>query len=215
MKIQGDTDPDRSWIEKAKDGDFEAFEHLVSKYERRLYTLTLRILRQPEDAEEAVQETFLSILNHLGSFRGEAKFSSWLVRIATNHALKILRKRRGFKAVPLEDAGSGGEDRYGDIAPPQYIAAWKEHPGRLAQEQQLEQILAEALEQLDEKYRFVFLLRDVEGLSTEETAEVLGIGLSNVKVRLLRARLMLRERLTRIFGDEATQLFSPHFDGPH
>jgi RNA polymerase sigma-70 factor (ECF subfamily) len=120
----------------------------------------------------------------------------------------MLRKRKVRAAVALSDGSRDDDD---DQPPhPQYIAAWKETPEQIASRRETRQILDEALEELDEKYRLVFLLRDVEGLSTRETAEVLEISVSNVKVRLLRARLMLRERLTRRFGDEASRMFPGH-----
>jgi RNA polymerase sigma-70 factor (ECF subfamily) len=197
---------DRQLVRRARGGDFSAFESLATKYERRLYGLAMRILGRPHDAEDVVQETFLSAVEHLGDFREEAAFSTWLTRIATNHALALLRKRSTRLAVPL------GEDRSGDgaLPHPEFIAQWRETPDQIASRRETRQLLAEALDELDEKYRLVFVLRDVEGLSTDETAEALGISPGNVKVRLLRARLMLRERLTRLFGDETTRVTATH-----
>jgi len=191
-------------VRRAQQGDFVAFEALMVRYEKRVYALALRIVRQPHDAEEVVQQTFLSVVEHLKGFRHEAQFSTWLTRIATNHALVLLRQRSRRRTVSL--AGTGGEDRYEDAPRPEYIAQWKETPEEIASRRETRALLDEALDELAEKYRLVFLLRDVQGLSTAETAEVLDITPSNVKVRLLRARLMLRERLTRQFGDEATQV---------
>lgn len=200
---------DRQLVRRARGGDFSAFESLAAKYERRLYGLAMRILGRPHDAEEVVQETFLSAVEHLGDFREEAAFSTWLTRIATNHALTLLRKRSTRATVPL------GEDRSGDgdLPHPEFIAQWRETPDQIASRRETRQLLAQALDELDEKYRLVFLLRDVEGLSTEETTEALGISPGNVKVRLLRARLMLRERLTRLFGDETTRISASHDHG--
>lgn len=194
-------DSDTRLVRQAKAGDFDAFEKLIVQYERRVYTLALRILGNREEAQEAVQEAFLSVLKNLNGFREEAAFHTWLVRIVTNQALKILRKRKGLSTVSI-DAPSDDET---DLPRPHYIAEWTETPFEAAEREETERILERALEELDEPYRLVFLLRDVEGLSTEETAQALGIGLSNAKVRLLRARLMLREKLTRIFGDRQTQ----------
>ncbi len=194
---------DSHLVRQAKAGDFDAFESLVVQYERRVYTLALRILGSREEAEEAVQEAFLSALKNLKGFREEASFHTWLVRIVTNHALKILRKRKGLSTVSMDAAPD--DDGLAEPPRPQYIAEWTETPFEAAQREETERILEEALEELDEPYRLVFLLRDVEGLSTEETAQALGIGISNAKVRLLRARLMLREKLTRIFGDDETR----------
>jgi RNA polymerase sigma-70 factor, ECF subfamily len=201
-------DPDLSLVKKARAGDFTAFEQLVTRHENRLYGLALRILRSPEDAEEAVQEAFMKALEKLDQFRGEAKFSSWMIRITTNGALKILQKNR---KMPTDSMDSPADENSGQqgLPRPEYIAKWRDTPEKFAMEQEYEGIIRQALEQLDEKYRLVFLLRDVEELSTEETAEALGISVANVKVRLLRARLMLREKLTRVFGDD-TRVFEPH-----
>jgi RNA polymerase sigma-70 factor (ECF subfamily) len=200
-------DEDRQLVRRTRAGDFEAFEALVAKYERRLYGLALRMVRHRQDAEEVVQQTFVSVIEHLDGFREESSFYTWLMRIATNHALALLRKRAHRATAPLGNGGSA--DHYGDLPHPEFIAPWRETPEQIAQRNETARLLAEALDELDEKYRLVFLLRDVEGLSTAETAESLGITEANVKVRLLRARLALREKLTRLFGDEATRL-PPH-----
>ncbi len=201
------TDADRDFVQRARQGDFDAFEALVAKYERRVYSLALRMLRHHEDAEEIVQQTFLSVIEHLQGFREEASFYTWLMRIATNHALGVLRRRSKRTTLSLgEDRSS---DRDDDLPRPQYIAEWRETPDQLALRRETRELLSEALAALDEKYRLVFLLRDVEGLTTAETAEALGISEANVKVRLLRARLMLRERLTTAYGDESTRM-APH-----
>jgi RNA polymerase sigma-70 factor (ECF subfamily) len=201
-------DEDRPLVQLAREGDFSAFESLVSKYERRLYGLALRIVRHRQDAEEVVQQTFVSVIEHLQGFREESTFQTWLMRIATNHALALLRKRAGRTTVEFHEDGS--HEDYSGLRRPEYIAKWRETPAELAQRRETGELLRRALDELDEKYRIVFLLRDVEGLSTSETAEALNITQSNVKVRLLRARLMLRERLTRVLGDETTQVTSHH-----
>ena len=129
-----------------------------------------------------MQQTFLSVIEHLGEFRQEARFSTWLMRIATNHALALLRKRSRRRTVPLgEDRGEDEDDQ--DVPRPQFIAQWRETPEQLASRHETRRLLDEALDELDEKYRLVFLLRDVEELSTAETAEALGISEANVKVR--------------------------------
>jgi RNA polymerase sigma-70 factor (ECF subfamily) len=199
---------DRRLVDLARAGDFAAFESLVSKYERRVYAMALRIVRHTQDAEEVVQQTFLSVVEHLDGFRGESGFYTWLMRIASNHALALLRKRAVRRTVSLDADPSDGDDA--DLPHPEYIAQWRETPDQIASRHETRQLVAEALDQLAEKYRLVFLLRDVEGLSTQEAADALGITPENVKVRLLRARLMLRERLTRVFGDEATRVYPGH-----
>lgn len=200
-------DPDLPLVKQAKEGDFGAFEEIVSRYEGRIYQLARRIVPELHDAEEVVQETFLSVVEHLGAFRGEAVFRNWILRIATNAALKVLRKRRGRVAVSL-DGGAGEEG----LPHPEYIAPWREDPVELAGRGEVRALLEDALLELDEKYRLVFVLRDVEELSTEEAARALGISESNVKIRLMRARLMLRERLTRALGDEGRRA-APHAHG--
>jgi len=202
------SDDDIPLVHRAQQGDFAAFESLLSRYERRIYRLARRIVGQVQDAEEVVQQTFLSVIEHLKGFREEALFSTWLTRIATNHALALLRKRSQQRTVPLADDRTSDADQ--GVPHPQFIAQWRETPEEIASRHETRELLDRALEQLDEKYRLVFLLRDVEGLSTNETAEALDISPANVKVRLLRARLMLRERLTLQFGDEATRVFPGH-----
>ena len=205
--IQPAPDPDARWVRLACEGNYEAFEQLVARHEKSIYALAMRILRRSEDAEDVVQQTFLSVLEQLGQFEGQSQFRTWLVRVATNHALKILRKRRGLPVVSLE---SVTEDDLASLPHPQFIAPWRDDPGQVAQQRETQQLLAEAMDELDDKYKLVFLLRDVEGLSTEETAETLSISVPNVKVRLLRARLMLRERLTRVLGDPQRQVAADH-----
>ncbi len=199
-------DEDRDLVRRARSGEFEAFDRLVARHERRVYTLARRILRRPEDAEDVVQETFLSAMKHLKGFREEAAFPTWLLRIATNHALKILRKRRGLRTVPLEESRRSDDENRGPVPRPVYIAKWREDAEREADRPEIRRLLDRALTELDPKHRAVFLLRDVEGLSTEDAAKALGISVANTKVRLLRARLKLRERLTRSLGDASTRV---------
>jgi len=177
--ISADT-PDPELVQRAQGGELAAFEALTARYEQRVFSLARRILQQEQDAEDVTQQTFLSALENLPGFRGEASFATWLFRIATHAALKIIRKRKGRETVSLEAATDGGDEA--DAVP---------HPEFIAD-------------------RLVFLLRDVEGLSIQETAEALGLSEANVKVRLLRARLQLREQLTRTLGDPAKRLIRPH-----
>lgn len=206
-------DDDHPLVTRARAGDYEAFESLVKKYERRVLTLAMRIVGQQHDAEEVVQQTFLSVIEHIQEFREEAQFGTWLTRIATNHALALLRKRATRRTVSYTEQRS--DEGYGDIPRPDVIAQWADTPDEIASRRETRRLVDKAMEELDEKYRLVFLLRDVEGLSTQETAEALGISPSNVKVRLLRARLMLRERLTRAFGDERTRVEAGDHDHEH
>jgi RNA polymerase sigma-70 factor (ECF subfamily) len=199
---------DLELLRRARDGHWEAFEELVSRFEPRVFGLTRRILQQRQDAEDATQQTFLSVMEHMDRFREEASVATWILRIATNHALKILRKKRGLKTVPLETQTDSSDDDEG-LRRPDFIAQWRDDPADLAEQAEVMHLLREALGELDEKYRVVFVLRDIEEFSTRETAELLNISESNVKVRLLRARLQLRERLTRALGDESTKMTAP------
>ena len=196
-------------VRRAKAGDLDDFEELVGRHERQVYTLALRIVQNPHDAEDVTQQAILSALENLAGFREEARFATWLCRIATHAALKIIRKRQGLNTVSLEEAT---EPRAGtdEIPHPEFIADWRQSPEELVERNETRRLLDEALAQLDEKHRLVFLLRDVEGLSVKETADALGLSEANVKVRLLRARLQLRERLTRYFGDESRPVVRSH-----
>jgi RNA polymerase sigma-70 factor (ECF subfamily) len=203
-QITADT-PDVELVRRAKAGELDAFETLTNRHERRVYSLALRMLRHKQDAEDVTQQAFLSAVEHLAGFREEASFSTWLLRIATHAALKIIRKRKGLNTVSLEEVTEGSES-VNSVPHPEFIADWRQSPEQLVQLNETRRLLDEALAQLDEKHRLVFLLRDVEGLSIKETAETLGLSEANVKVRLLRARLQLREQLTRAFGDPQTRI---------
>jgi RNA polymerase sigma-70 factor (ECF subfamily) len=194
---------------QAQQGDFRAFQQLVQRWQNRVFTLAYRILGQRQDAEDVTQQTFLSVIEHLEQFRGESSVLTWVLRIATNHALQVLRRKRSQSALSLDTLMSETEDR-APLPHPEYIAQWRNDPQRLAQDQEVRQLIEQALHELDDKYRLVFVLRDIEGLSVRETAAILGISESNVKVRLLRARLQLRERLTASLADPATRVFPDH-----
>ncbi len=199
---------DAELVRRAKAGELEAFETLTSRHEQRVFALAMRMLRQEHDAEDVTQQTFLSVLENLESFRGEASFSTWVLRIAAHAALKIIRKRKGLPTVYLEETTE--PDGYDSVPHPEYIADWSRSPDQLAAQNEVRRLLDEALTRLDEKHRLIFLLRDVEGLSVRETAEALELSEANVKVRLLRARLQLREELTRVLGDPGKQLPRSH-----
>lgn len=196
-------------VRRAQAGGLDAFEELTTRYEQRVFSLAMRMLRQEQDAEDVTQQTFLSALENLNGFRGEASFATWLFRIATHAALKVIRKHKGLKTVSLEEATEGA-DRVDSVPHPEFIADWRQSPEQLVQKHEIQRLLDEALATLDEKHRLVFLLRDVEGLSVKETAETLGLSEANTKVRLLRARLQLREQLTRTLGDPDKRLIRNH-----
>ncbi|HPY31450.1 MAG TPA: sigma-70 family RNA polymerase sigma factor [Verrucomicrobiota bacterium] len=204
---------DAELVRRAKAGELAAFEELVTRHERQVFTLAFRLVQNTHDAEDVAQTVFLSALEHLPGFREEASFATWLHRIATHAALKVIRKRKGLDLVSLEAANATAETPEA-VAPPAFIADWRQSPEELVHRHETRRLLDEALAQLDEKHRLVFVLRDVEGLSVRETAETLGVSEANVKVRLLRARLQLRERLTQTLGDPATRVVrAPHH--PH
>jgi RNA polymerase sigma-70 factor (ECF subfamily) len=181
-------------VAKAKAGDQVAFSALVEHYERRVFRMAKQITQNEEDAEDVLQETFLKAYSHLEDFQGNSKFYTWLVRIAVNEALMKLRKRRSDKTVPLDDPIDTGED-----VVVREIAVWEDDPEQRYSREELGGILDDAIQGLKPAYRTVFVLRDIEELSIEETAEALGLSISAVKSRLLRARLQLREKLTRLF----------------
>ena len=188
-------------VEKARGGNVRAFTELVTRYERNIFRLALHITQNREDAEDVLQEAFLKAFQHLGQFQGQSKFYTWIVRIAVNEALMKLRKRKSDRTVSLDEELDTGEDTL-----VREIAVWGEDPEQLYSREELQQILNQAIQSLSAPYRTVFALRDIEELSTEETAAALGLTIAAVKSRLLRARLMLREKLTRLFkrkGDDA------------
>jgi RNA polymerase sigma-70 factor (ECF subfamily) len=189
-------------VARAKAGDEAAFAELVNRYERKIFRLAKNITRHEEDAEDVLQEAFLKAYEHLDRFEGNSKFYTWLVRIAVNEALMKLRKRKTDKTVPLDEPVELGEE-----VMQREIAVWDGNPEQLYSGEEMKKILDEALDSLKPDFRTVFTLRDIEELSTEETAEALGISVAAVKSRLLRARLALREKLTRQFKRKGTNLF--------
>ena len=185
----------------AREGDVKAFSELVRRYEGKIFRLAQHITGNREDAEDVLQETFLKAYEHLDQFQGNSKFYTWIVRIAVNQALMKLRKRKTDKTVSMDETIDTGEDTVA-----REIAAWDEDPEERYSREELNEILDSAVESLAPPYRTVFVLRDIEELSTEETAEALNLSIPAVKSRLLRARLQLRDKLTRYFkrkGDDA------------
>ncbi len=188
-------------VARAKAGDASAFSDLVRHYDRRVFRMAKQITQNDDDAEDVLQEAFLKAYTHLDDFQGNSKFYTWIVRIAVNEALMKLRKRRSDRSVPLDEPIDTGEDEV-----VREIAVWDENPEDTYSREELATLLDEAVQSLKPAYRTVFILRDIEELSIEETAEALGLSISAVKSRLLRARLQLREKLTRQFkhkGDDA------------
>jgi RNA polymerase sigma-70 factor (ECF subfamily) len=180
-------------VEAARGGDTAAFSTLVTRYERRVYRLVMNITQNREDAEDSMQEAFLKSYAHLHEFQGDSRFYTWLVRIAVNEALMRLRKRRPNQ-VSLDEPAEGEDDFM-----PRDIEDWDPSPEQRYAQSEMSQILHGVIEELHPAFRTVFLLRDVEELSTEETARLLGLSVPAVKSRLLRARLKLRQKLNRYF----------------
>ncbi len=183
-------------VAAAKSGDISAFETLVSRYERKIFRLTQNITQNREDAEDAMQEAFLKAFEHLADFEGNSRFYTWLVRIAVNQALMKLRKRRP-NVVSLDQEVDTGEDIL-----PREVEDWGPSPAQRYEQTELSDILSKTIGELDPPFRVVFQLRDIEELSTEETAEALGLSVPAVKSRLLRARLKLRQKLNPYFKQE-------------
>jgi RNA polymerase sigma-70 factor (ECF subfamily) len=181
---------EQNLISQVQRGQHELFYELVRPYERRVYAAAMAILRNEHDAEDVAQEAMLKAFANIGQFRAEARFSTWLIQITVNEALM---RRRRERTVVME----GIDDRRDDEADyaPRDFADWREIPSEALERKEIRQRLAEALGTLDRKYREVFVLRDMEHLNIQETAEALGISVASVKTRLLRARLMLRDLL--------------------
>lgn len=190
-------------VARARQGDAEAFNELVTHYERKIFRLAKHITQSDEDAEDVLQEAFLKAYEHLPDFQGNSKFYTWIVRIAVNESLMKLRKRKSDRTVPLDEPVETGEDTV-----MREIAVWGDDPERKYSREELANILDEAVQGLRPAFRTVFVLRDIEELSTEETAEALGISVPAVKSRLLRARLQLREKLTRVFKRKGDDVFA-------
>lgn len=190
-------------VARAQAGDAQAFTELVNHYERKIYRLAKHITQNDEDAEDVLQETFLKAYEHLDTFQGNSKFYTWIVRIGVNEALMKLRKRKGDRTVPLDEPVDTGEEMVA-----REIAVWEDNPEDRYSREEMREILDHAVESLKPDFRTVFVLRDIEELSTEETAETLGISVPAVKSRLLRARLALREKLTRQFKRKGEDIFA-------
>lgn len=181
-------------VAEARQGSLDAFTKLVNRYEGKIFRLTQHITGNREDAEDALQETFLKSFSRLDQFHGDARFYTWLVRIAVNESLMKLWKRKTTQAASLDEPVAT-EDGF----MPREIASWDPNPEELYAQTELREILDRTVQALPPIFRTVFILRDLDHLSTEETAEALNISVPAVKSRLLRARLQLREDLTRYF----------------
>ena len=192
--VTGDTGEDLALVQAAREGDIAAFETLLKRYDRNVFRIANHITQNREDAEDVVQDAFLKAYQKLDQFQGNSKFYTWLVRIAVNEALMKLRKRKASKTVSIDE---DVETEEGFV--PREVTDWSPNPEQQYKQAELSDILEKTIQGLPAGFRTVFVLRDVEGLSTEETADALGLSVPAVKSRLLRARLQLRERLSKHF----------------
>jgi RNA polymerase sigma-70 factor, ECF subfamily len=191
---RAEADEEAALVAAARAGVGFAFEELVNRSEQKIYRLCFRFTRCREDAEDLVQETFLKAFRHLGEFRMESRFRTWLVRIAVNEGLMKLRKDRSDWSVPVPESVNGEgrwlEREFADAHP---------DPERLVEQAEMQLVLGRALEALPSNHRVVFLLREVEGRSVQEVAQLLNITLTTAKSRIHRARRRLRKHLTPVF----------------
>lgn len=183
-------------IQRVQSGEAELFYELVRPYERAVFLAALSLLKNEADAEDVAQEAILKAFKNLSRFRCEAKFSTWLIQIAINEAKMKLRKDRRHLYDSIEE-GQLADD--GDYIPKDF-ADWREIPSEALDHKELREALSKALNSIPEKYRTVLVLRDVQQLNIAETAQVLGISEANVKTRLSRARLQMRDALAPGFG---------------
>lgn len=192
-------DQDYEIIKAIQAGRKELFAELVRRYERPLYHFGMKMCAESRDAEDVVQETFLNAFKYLKDFRYETKFKNWLYRIATSNCIK---KRRKSKFAPERELSLEEFLPQDEAAVDRQAPAWATLPLDQVLNEELGQTLKQAILQVPEKYRVVLVLRDIEGFSTEESAQILNLTPANIKVRLHRARLFLREKLKTYFTDE-------------
>lgn len=180
-------------IEQAQQGNRKALADLVKLNEQTIYNFSFKICRDREKAENIMQETFYSFVKSIHQFDGNSKLSTWLYRIVANHCMMAARKMKNYQFVSLEN---DDDELYGD----RYTADWSRLPDKFTEDNELKNILDEAISKLSPEYRVVFLLRDVEGLSTEETSKITELSVPAVKSRLHRARAFLRKELNEAFA---------------
>jgi RNA polymerase sigma-70 factor (ECF subfamily) len=196
--VRAETDSDLDLVYASNNGDVAAFEQLVKRYDRKLFRIAQSVTHNREDSQDVVQETFFKAYQHLAEFRGDSQFSTWLIRITLNQSLMKLRKQRRTREMSLDEDFGTDEDLL-----PREVIDWAPNAEELYSVSELRSILLKTIEVLRPILRAVFVLQDLEGLSTEQTAEVLNLSQSAVKSRLWRARLELRERLNKYFGESA------------
>jgi RNA polymerase sigma-70 factor, ECF subfamily len=183
-------------IEQAQLGDKKSLAELVKKYESTVYNFSFKICRNKDRAENTMQETFLSMIKNIKQFKGDSKLSTWLYTVVSNHCLMMARTESKHAYTSFEDEDVVIDERK--------LTDWKVEPDKAAEDKELKEILDNAIAKLDPDYRIVFLLRDVEGLSTEETGKICNLSVPAVKSRLHRARAFLRNELNKKFEYEKT-----------
>lgn len=200
LREQAGVDPDAGLVGKVQNGDLDAFEELVTRHSRRVYRTLLGIVGSVEEAQDAMQDTFLKAFKHIGSFERRSKFSTWLLMIASNTGIQRLRERRPFES--LDDARITAEEEFR----PRQVRSWADNPEQLYSNTELRELIEQEIMKLPVKYRVVLMLRDIEQLSTEEAAAALGLPIPALKTRVCRARLMLRESLAPHFATSASRM---------
>jgi RNA polymerase sigma-70 factor (ECF subfamily) len=189
---------DLDLVHASKNGDVAAFEQLVKRYDRKLLRIAQSVTHNREDSQDAVQEAFLKAYQNLAAFREDSQFSTWLIRITVNQSLMKLRKQRAIREVSLDEDFKTDEDLL-----PMEVADWAPNPEQLYRTSELRDILIGAIKELSPLLRTVFVLRDIEGLTIDQTAAVLNLSHTAVKARLWRGRLQLRECLSKYFSKQA------------
>lgn len=186
---------DRELIEEFRNGNQQSFEALIARYEEKAYSLATRFTRNPEDAEEVLQDVFVTVYRKIAGFEGKSSFSSWLYRVTVNAGLMKLRKRKQDRSTPIEDILPQLENSMVLRTKEQHDAA------NLTYRKELITAIEDAISKLPDDYRPVFVLRDIDGLTSREVSEILGLSVPAVKSRLHRSRLMLRRRLAKVYRD--------------
>ena len=206
LAARGVANDDLDLVHASKDGDVTAFEQLVKRYDRKLLRIAQSVTHNREDSQDAVQEAFLKAYQNLATFREDSKFSTWIFRITVNQALMKLRKQRATREASLDDDFQVESD----ILPTE-VTDWAPNPEQLYWASELRDILIKCLEELSPILRTVFVLRDIEGLTIDQTAEVLSVSETAVKARLWRARLQLRNGLSKYFSKQTLLARAPLF----
>lgn len=192
-------DNDFDLIQAINSGQTEKFHDLVKRYEQKLYNFSLRMCRNPSDAEDMIQDTFLNVFKYLKNFRHETKFKNWLYKVAASTCIK---KRRKSKFAPDKELSLDEFLPNDEAEKPEHVPEWALLPLDKLLNEELSSVINKTIISIPKKYRVVIVLRDIEGFSTAETAQILNLSPANVKVRLHRARLYLRDKLKGYFGND-------------